>query len=499
MLNRGSETERVKSALAWGLLLAGALALRLAGLTSESLWYDEAWSVAIARRSLSWIAVLWVPGWPWPLPYTGSGGGLLYHVVLHFWLAVGRGPFAVRLLSVLSGVMATVLAAVLGREWWGPRGGWVAGVLVATSPLQVWYSQEARMYALFTGLMLGAAWALWRAVHGGRGWAWGVLVACLVLGAYTHSFGWFAVVAANLFWLWWRLSLGRVQPSLRAWGAAQGAVLALSLPGLAGFLGQASTGWWDWIGRVHGAPGWRPLVGALATFFTGPVNPFSGMLGVAYSLAALAVGMGAVLWGWGTAWKGGRREAAGLAALLAVVPVGGAFLLAQWRPLFLVRYLVAFQPFWLLLAGAGIGALPQRLWARLAGALLVLLFVPGLVGMYAWEQKEDWRGVAALVVAEEQPGDCMVLVDEDIRAPLNYYYQGDLPQVGVSRFQTDPQALADLVRGWAQEGCERAWLVMSHHDTDALERAFGASSVWRGDLRADFRGVLVRRYVRKGG
>ncbi|MBC7224082.1 MAG: hypothetical protein H5T59_07390, partial [Anaerolineae bacterium] len=149
--------------------------------------------------------------------------------------------------------------------------------------------------------------------------------------------------------------------------------------------------------------------------------------------------------------------------------------------------------------GAGVGALPQRTWARLAGALLVLSFVPGLVGMYAWEQKEDWRGVAALLEAEGRPGDCMVLVDEDIRAPLNYYYRGDLPQVGVSRFQTDPHALADLVQGWAQGGCARAWLVMSHHDTNALERAFGASSLWREDLKADFRGVWVRRYVRGGG
>ncbi|MBC7225231.1 MAG: glycosyltransferase family 39 protein, partial [Anaerolineae bacterium] len=362
MQDERSGTKWAESALAWGLLVGVALALRLAGLASESLWYDEAWSVAIARESLPWIAVLRVPGWPWPLPYTGSGGGLLYHLVLHFWLAVGQGPFAVRLLSALLGVAATVLAARLGREWWGARGGWAAGVLMATSPLQVWYSQEARMYALFTVLMLAVAWGLWRAVHGGRGWAWGVLVASLVLGAYTHSFGWFAIAATNLFWLWWRLSLGRPQPSLRVWGAAQAAVLALSLPGLAGFLGQASMGWWNWIGRTHGTPGWRTLVGALAAFFTGPVNPLSGTLGLAYSLAALAVGLGAALWGLGAAWQGGRREAAGLAALLAVVPVGGAFLLAQWRPLFLVRYLVAFQPFWLLLAGAGVGALPQRTW-----------------------------------------------------------------------------------------------------------------------------------------
>lgn len=474
------------------------MALRLAGLTSESLWYDEAWSVAIAREPLGWIATLWVPGWPWPLPYTGSGGGLLYHLVLHGWLALGDDPFTVRLLSALLSVAGVALAVLLGRDLFGERAGWAAGLLMAASPLQVWYGQEARMYALFTCLMAAAAWGLWHACHRGRGWAWGLLVAALVLGTYTHSFGWFAIVAANLFWLWRRLSLKEARPSWRAWAASQGVVLACSLPGLAGFLGQAGLGWWSWIGRTYGAPGLRDLAGVLAAFVTGPVNPFSGPAASAYSLAALVAGLGAaVLGGWG-AWRAGRREGVALAVVGAAVPVGGAFLLAQWRPLFLLRYLVAFQPFWLLLVAAGIGMLNGKVWRDLLGALLLLLFVPGLVGMYAWEQKEDWRGVAALLEAEERPGDRIVLVDEDIRAPLNYYYRGGLPQMGVSRFQVDPEALAALVEGWAQEG-GRIWLVMSHHDTDALEQAFRASGRWREDLRADFRGVKVRRFVREGG
>ncbi|MGC8839590.1 MAG: glycosyltransferase family 39 protein [Anaerolineae bacterium] len=484
--------------LGWGLLLAGALALRLAGLTSESLWYDEAWSVAIAREPLGWIATLRVPGWPWPLPYTGSGGGLLYHFVLHFWLALGQDPFTVRLLSALLGVAGVALAVLLGRDLFGGRAGWATGFLVAASPLQVWYGQEARMYALFSCLMLAAAWGLWHTCHGGQRWAWGLLVAALVLGTYTHSFGWFAVVAANLFWLWQRLTLKEARPSWRAWAAAQGVVLGLSLPGLAGFLGQASMGWWSWIGRTYGAPGLRDLASVLAAFVTGPVNPFSGPAALAYTLAALAVGLGTALLGFGWAWRAGRREEAALAATLAVVPVGGAFLLAQWRPLFLLRYLVAFQPFCLLLAAARVGVLAGKVWRNLPAALLVTLFVPGLVGMYAWEQKEDWRGVAALLEAEGRPGDRIVLVDEDIRAPLNYYYHGGLLQTGVSRFQTDPEALATLVERWAQDG-GRVWLVMSHHDTDALEGAFRASAQWREDLRADFRGVKVRRFVKEGG
>ncbi|MGQ9585018.1 MAG: glycosyltransferase family 39 protein [Anaerolineae bacterium] len=478
---------------AWGLLLAGALALRLWGLTDESLWYDEAWSVAIARESLGWISVLRVPGLPVPLPYTGSGGGLLYHLVLHFWLLLGEGVFAARFLSVLLGCAGVALTTLLGRDLFGARAGRMAGVLMAFSPLQVWYSQEARMYALFTFLMLAAAWGLWRAFQTGGKGAWAVMAASLILGTYTHSFGWFAIAAANLCWLWRRLIGRRDGPAFRTWAGAQAAVVALSLPGLAGFLGQASMGWWGWIGRSYGAPGWRDLASALAAFLAGPVNPFVGRVAQGYMLAALAVGVGLACLGCLWAVRQGAREGAALAAWMAGVPVGLAFLVAQWRPLFLLRYLVAFQPFFLLLAAAGVVGLRRRSWQVLSGLLVGACFLPGLWGMAAWPQKEDWRGVAALLEVEGRAGDQIVLVDEDIRAPLNYYYRGGLPQQGVSRFQTDPDELAAWVEGLAGNG-GRVWLVMSHHDTDALEWAFVGSAHWVEDLRADFLGVKVRRY-----
>ncbi|NLE75598.1 MAG: hypothetical protein GX605_02450, partial [Chloroflexi bacterium] len=116
-----------------------------------------------------------------------------------------------------------------------------------------------------------------------------------------------------------------------------------------------------------------------------------------------------------------------------------------------------------------------------------------LWGMAADLQKEDWRGVAALLEAEQQSGDRIVLVDEDIHAPLNYAYQGGLPQQGVSRFEVDETRLDGLVQGWADAG-GRVWLVQSHHDTDALERAFVRSPRWARELQADFLGVMVQRY-----
>jgi len=275
--------------------------------------------------------------------------------------------------------------------------------------------------------------------------------------------------------------------------AASWLTVALSLPGLAGFLGQASMGWWTWIGRSRGAPGWRDLVGVVSAFVAGPVNPFVGRVALGYTVMGLAAGVGLAGLGFAWGWRQGKREEVVLAGCMVAVPLALAFLVAQWRPLFLLRYLVAFQPFFLILVAAGVGGFRRASWQVVSGIVLVALFLPGLWGIYAWPQKEDWRGVAALLEVQGQGGDQIVLVDEDIHAPLNYYYHGELPERGVSRFQTNSGELADLVEELARAD-GRVWLVISHNDTDALERAFAASAHWEEDLRADFRGVKVRRY-----
>ncbi len=65
---------------------------------------------------------------------------------------LGTGAVALRLLSALAGIATVPVAWAIGRELQGPptrRAAIVTAALVAGSPLLVWYSQEARAYALF--------------------------------------------------------------------------------------------------------------------------------------------------------------------------------------------------------------------------------------------------------------------------------------------------------------------------------------------------------------
>ncbi len=62
---------------------------------------------------------------------------------------LGDGEVALRLPSALAGIATVPVAWLIGSELAGRRAAVLAAALVAVNPLFVWYSQEARAYALF--------------------------------------------------------------------------------------------------------------------------------------------------------------------------------------------------------------------------------------------------------------------------------------------------------------------------------------------------------------
>ncbi len=180
----------------FAIAIAG-LGLRLFHLGTQSLWYDEGYSVYLAGKDL--------------LTLTGETAAdiqpPLYYYLLHAWIALfGRGETAVRGLSVLFGLAALPLFYLLGRRLFGARAGLLAAALAALSPLYVWYAQETRMYTLLVWLTLAASYFLWRALHrpqgddaDRRGRVWMGWAVCMTLALYTHYFAAFVLVFHVLF------------------------------------------------------------------------------------------------------------------------------------------------------------------------------------------------------------------------------------------------------------------------------------------------------------
>lgn len=141
------------------VIIVLAVLLRFIGLGSKSLWLDEAFSVDRARLTQAQIwSGKYDPLHP-PLYYSG----------LHAWIGLaGESETAVRLLSAVSSTISLAVFYLLGRQLFGKDFALVAISLLAFSPLDIWYAQEARMYAFvaLTGLLisLGLVWRHWLGV-----------------------------------------------------------------------------------------------------------------------------------------------------------------------------------------------------------------------------------------------------------------------------------------------------------------------------------------------
>jgi len=95
--------------------------------------------------------------------------------------------------------------------------GWGAIAVVAVSPLQVLYAQEARQYSLWALTVVLASAALLRAMRVKSVAAWGLYTLTLTLSFYTHLFSglvalghglYVAAIAAEALWQHWQLNRG---------------------------------------------------------------------------------------------------------------------------------------------------------------------------------------------------------------------------------------------------------------------------------------------------
>ncbi len=124
-----------------------AAILRGLRLTWQPLWWDEGYSVYFATESLATMLRLTAQDIHPPL----------YYALLHGWLTLwgNASPLALRTFSVLIGVAALPAFWALSRRLFPGRARLtlLATLLLALSPMHIFYSQEVRMYGL--ELLLG--------------------------------------------------------------------------------------------------------------------------------------------------------------------------------------------------------------------------------------------------------------------------------------------------------------------------------------------------------
>src|SRR5579864_107335 len=135
-----SEPMRRADWLALVVLAGASIAIRLQGLASKPFWFDECFSVEVAR--IGWSDFLHLLWWR-------EANMSLYYVLLRMWLHFGQSEFFIRSFSVVIGAATLPAIYWLARQLYDRRVALIAAALFSFNVYSVRYSQEARSYALF--------------------------------------------------------------------------------------------------------------------------------------------------------------------------------------------------------------------------------------------------------------------------------------------------------------------------------------------------------------
>lgn len=395
-----------------------------------------------------------------------------------------------RIPSALFGTLSVGMVFAIARRVGGRSAAIVAGLLMALSPLQVQYGQEARSYTLATLLITITLWGLLRLAQNPArasldirhpdfdvcGWASYVFGTIGALDVLSDAAPWLIAANASLFLIWRSL---RLEPSpdqhlgfRRNWLLSATIILVCCMPFYAAIL-AASDGQmlhkFDWIPPLS----WQNLkVAAKSAYLMrmAAVVRFS-VLPTAVPLLGLLVAMlGAVgLWR-----MRGRLEGRVLLLSFAVLPL---LLLAisLLKSMLLPRYILWSAAPFFVLAGIGAATLPRRI-LPVAATVLMLLCMVNLAPVYKTETKPRWDMAAATLAAHVQPGDTVFTGDPNAPTMLAVLRpKGSVP-IETTALVT-PQLDVALAR-WKQGS--RVWAVNGrsalgqHEDLNAFKGRIAA-------------------------
>jgi len=462
------------------LLLLGFY-LRVHRIGDQRVWWDEGWSVWVARFS--------------PLDILRQTGNdvhpPLYFELLHLWRALsGDEEGALRLLSAFVGLLTLALTYALGRRMargtLSPGGATLAGVLAAlvlnVSRFAVAWSQEIRMYALASLLAVLAVWAARLVWSRGRRRDAALYVLATTAGLYTLYL--FAPVwaAANVAWLWvWRGAADR-RRALLHWTGLQLLIVALFLPWVlyaaGGFLSTAAATPIRLIDFLHIY--WTVLTVGIPV----DVAQFNRLTVPALGVFLLAIGALVIR----PRTTGHRPPAAGsyhrdLTLLLSILllPAVIVYIVSLpkqnfYNPPFNPRYLVIFTPFYSILLAWGLTTLGQWMrmrgagargnWSKIVGGLVALgaaAFMVGvaLIGLRPYYPGrvlvDDYPSLISTIDAYRQPGDAVVLYSDTDWPIFAYHHPGAWRGVP-NQWAVTPESAADFLAPIWEEH-DAIWLV----------------------------------------
>jgi mannosyltransferase len=450
-------------------ILIVAAVLRFHDLDRTSLWYDEAVSWSQSNGGfLDLLSSVSADNYP-----------PLHNVLL--WISmpiIGDSETAIRLPSAVLGVAAVWLTYLVGRTLGGTSAGLSAAALLAISPFHIWYSTEARMYALLAASGLAFLFCVLKVIKKPtRSWLISLSI-CGALFLYSHIYALLGFVAVGFTCALFTL-LDLIKERRFRYSRPLAACLALAVSTLA-FLpwlvilanrarSVAEAGFW--------------IAYPDSQFLKNIAFTVSGSLVLFWLLAGLAVfGLFRGLLGSPSSSSGVSRTGRRSLLICLAYTVGPPILAYMYsifvQPILFDRYLVAAWPGFFMLAAVGAQMLlPKLAPIALIGGALFLSF-PELKFTLTQKIRPEWREVAREYEKSRATEDRLFLY-KGFAAPALAYYIRD-PQ----GFEPVPDLveLRKVSKQSASEGTH--WLLIVHSNAEETEAALEAFSATNAEPEA---------------
>jgi uncharacterized membrane protein len=389
----------------------------------RGLWVDEAISVSEARMSYS--------GMIHQLAVADVHPPLYFTILWASGRLFGFGDDAVRVPSIVFGILLIPLVYLLGKEAYDRRTGAVCAVVVSVAPYAVWYSQEARMYSLLMVFSVIAFWAQLRVFHRGGWYPWIVYTVASIAMMCTQYFGIWQLVTQQLIFVGaivvrWRR---HQRPRALFWPWLCSAVLIfIALIPLALMMKE----------QFHSAQATgQAFQGAVNTIGTTNLNIYTVLTNLAYSTIGFhsAAVMSYVIASWPIGVLGalvllGRhcRPVTYLLIAMIAVPIIAMFALGNFKEsLADVRYLSTTVPLVLLViarAATSLASSKRALTIVMVAVVSVLCFALVNQQFYsANPRRYNFREALDRVNAEARPGDVILYdpLNVEMKPVISYY------------------------------------------------------------------------------
>ena len=403
-----------------------AVTLRLYHLGDLSIWWDEGMtSIAVRLSSPDIVRFVRVDTFP-----------PLYFWLQHYWqLLFGNSETALRGLSAFCGTLSVPVFYLLARKFLhDPFGVALAMWTFAFSEMLLWYSREARPYALVSFLALASLYALIRFLEN-RSLKWfAIFVLTVDASLYSHTMMFLYLLALNVTWLTYpsaRDFLRRFKELV----LADVLVLLFYLPWVPSLLAQVAT-----VHRAHDS--WTLPRPTITDFFSTlavisgfnfdyliafgqkllPLSPHT--LGVGITVAVSLLWAALVI---GGLWRVPQVDRSRNVALLlyCLVPMITAFVFSRVAtPVFVNRVLIdsaAVIPIVLAYPLALRTGRRTRVFYIFCGIALAAITALSGLGFLRYQQKENWRAATQALLTIPEKNRLIVFVQRTGESLFDYY------------------------------------------------------------------------------